>query len=82
MSRHRKPPALPPDETSAQLRARLRRFALASHHDATGGATIPFPSHVTVLAGPMRRVRGWRRDAISELPEASATADGSTEDSG
>jgi hypothetical protein len=60
MRKHRKPPARPADETSAQLRARLRRFALATRDDATraaGTATIPFPEQVTVLAGPLRRVR-------------------------
>jgi hypothetical protein len=60
MRKHRKPPVRPADETSAQLRARLRRFALATRDDATraaGTATIPFPEHVTVLAGPLRRVR-------------------------
>ncbi|NMM03541.1 hypothetical protein HHL24_37390 [Paraburkholderia sp. RP-4-7] len=44
MSRHRKPPAPPPDETSAQLRARLRRFALATRDDATGPPRFRFPS--------------------------------------
>jgi hypothetical protein len=46
MRKHRNPPALPADGTSAQLRARLWRFALASRDDATrasGTATIPFP---------------------------------------
>ncbi|MBB5502195.1 hypothetical protein [Paraburkholderia sp. MM5384-R2] len=60
MSRCSKRPALPPDETSGQLRARLRRFALATCDGATHAsstATIPFPEHVSVLAGPLRRVR-------------------------
>jgi hypothetical protein len=60
MRKHRKPPALPPEETSEELRARLRRFALATRDNATrapGTATIPFPEQVTVLAGPLRRVR-------------------------
>ncbi|CAB3801211.1 hypothetical protein LMG27177_04999 [Paraburkholderia fynbosensis] len=60
MSRRSKRPALPPDETCGQLRARLRRFALATCDDATRAsrtATIPFPEHVSVLAGPLRRVR-------------------------
>ncbi|MFM0303479.1 hypothetical protein PQQ99_25530 [Paraburkholderia sediminicola] len=80
MNRHRKPPALPPDETSAQLRARLRRFALATRDDATGAATIPFPEHVSVLAGPLRRSRRLRRDGIGGQPEAPATADGPTKE--
>lgn len=80
MSRPRKPPALPPEETSAQLRARLRRFALATHHVATGTATIPFPGHVTVLAGPLQRNRRLRRDGTGGQPEAPASADGPTEE--
>ena len=64
MSRHRKPPALPPDEPSAQLRVRLRCFALATSNDATGAATMPFPEHVTVLAGTLRRNRRLRRDGM------------------
>ncbi|MFM0100859.1 hypothetical protein PQQ87_35055 [Paraburkholderia nemoris] len=76
MSRHRKPPAPPPDETSAQLRARLRHFALATRDDATGAATIPFPEHVTVLAGPLRRNRRLRRGGIGGQPEAPASAAG------
>ena len=80
MTRHRKRPAPPPDETSAQLRARLRRFALATPDEATGAATMPFPEHVTVLAGPLRRIGRLHRDGISGQPEAPATADGPTED--
>ena len=80
MTRHRKPPALPPDETSAQLRAWLRRFALATRNDATGAATIPFPGHVTVLAGPLRWNLRLRRDGIGGQPEAPARADGPTEE--
>ncbi len=76
MSRHRKRPAPPPDETSAQLRARLRRFALATRDEAARAATIPFPEHVTVLAGPLRRNRRLRRDGIGGQPEAPATTDG------
>ncbi|MFM0046940.1 hypothetical protein [Paraburkholderia sediminicola] len=80
MSRHRKPPGQPPDETAAQLRARLWRFALATRDDATGAPTIPFPEHVTVLAGPLRRIRRLRQDGICGQPEAPATADGPPED--
>ncbi|WP_157025162.1 hypothetical protein [Paraburkholderia heleia] len=60
MGKHRTRAALSPDETSGQLRARLRRFALATRDDATRAArtaTIPFPEQVSVLAGPLRRVR-------------------------
>ncbi|SOF00977.1 hypothetical protein SAMN05446635_9057 [Burkholderia sp. OK233] len=80
MSRHRKPPAQPPDKTPAQLRARLRRFAPATRDEATGAATIPFPEHVTVLAGPLRRNLRLHRDGIGGQPEAPATADGPPED--
>ena len=80
MSRHRERPALPSDETSEQLRARLRRFALATRADALRVATIPFAEHVTVLAGPLRRVRRLRQDGINGQPKAPATADSPTED--
>lgn len=76
MSRHTKPPVQPPDETSAQLRARLRRFALHTRDEATGAATVPFPGHVTVLAGPRRRTRRLRRGGIGGQPEAPASAAG------
>lgn len=52
----RKRPALPPVETSEQLRARLRAFALATREDAMKPRKVPFPEHVTVLAGPLKRV--------------------------
>jgi hypothetical protein len=52
----RKRTALPPVETSEQLRARLRAFALATREDAMKPRKAPFPEHVTVLAGPLRRV--------------------------
>ncbi len=55
MTRHKRP-ALPPAETSEQLRARLRAFALATREQAMKRRTVPFPEHVTVLAGPLRRV--------------------------
>jgi len=47
--------ALPPAETSEQLRARLRRFATLTRADATRARSVPFPEDVTVLAGPLRR---------------------------
>jgi hypothetical protein len=82
MRKHRNPPALPPDGTSAQSRARLWRFALASRDDATrvsGTATIPIPGHGSVLAGPLQRSPRLHREEISGQPEASATADGRRE---
>ena len=51
----RKRPALPPAEPSEQLRARLQAFALATRDEAMKPRRLPFPEHVTVLAGPMRR---------------------------
>ncbi|GGC62912.1 hypothetical protein GCM10011400_58450 [Paraburkholderia caffeinilytica] len=44
-----------PDEPSEALRARLRRVAQATRDDARQAATVPFPAHVSVLAGPLRR---------------------------
>ncbi len=46
-----------PAETSEQLRARLRAFALLTREQAMRQSTIPFPEDVTVLAGPLRKVR-------------------------
>ncbi len=51
----RKRLALPPTETSEQLRARLRHFAVLTRSEATRSSDVPFPEHVTVLAGPLRR---------------------------
>ncbi len=51
----RKRLALPPTETSEQLRARLRHFAMLTRAEATRSSDVPFPEHVTVLAGPLRR---------------------------
>jgi hypothetical protein len=53
----RKRPALPPTETSEQLRARLQAFALATREEAMKPRQVPFPEHVAVLAGPIRRNR-------------------------
>lgn len=59
MSRRRRAIQLP-DETSDALHARLRRFVRATRDDVTGAVPIPFPAHVTVPAGPLRRIRGAR----------------------
>ena len=80
MSRHTKPPVQPPDETSAQLRARLRRFALATRDGALRVAVLTSAGHESVLAGPLRR--RLREDGASGRPEAPATADGPTEEGG
>ncbi|VVD33604.1 conserved protein of unknown function [Paraburkholderia dioscoreae] len=53
----RKRAALPPVETSEQLQVRLRAYALATRESAMKPRKVPFPEHVTVLAGPLRRVR-------------------------
>jgi hypothetical protein len=59
----RKHPAPLPDETSEELCARLRRFTGATREAARQSATVPFPEHVTVLAEPLRKVRGKSTDA-------------------
>lgn len=58
-----------PNETSAQLRARLRRFALATREEAMQPVTVPFPEHVSVLAGPLRI-----RKRKNESPDDSGQA--------
>lgn len=47
----------PPAETSEALRARLRAFARLTRKQAMRQSTVPFPEGVTVLAGPLRKVR-------------------------
>ncbi|MGF6506254.1 hypothetical protein [Paraburkholderia sp. 32] len=82
MSRRKRAIALP-DETSETLRARLRRFVRATRDDvtgATGAVPIPFPTHVTVLAGPLRRIRGAREHRMVSVPEVQAGLDARRED--
>ncbi|CAD6563129.1 hypothetical protein ACFQ3P_41885 [Paraburkholderia sabiae] len=56
--RKRRRQALPPYESSEQLEARLKAFALATREWAINAAKIPFPdNNISVLAGPTRRVR-------------------------
>lgn len=55
--KRRKRQTQPPDETSEELQARLRRFAVTTHEETMRPATVPFPEHVTVLAGALRKVR-------------------------
>lgn len=62
----RKQPALPPVETSKQLRARLRAFALATREEAMKPRKVPFPEHVMVLAGPLRRLHAKPSGSIDE----------------
>lgn len=64
MKRQKRPVPLA-RETSGELQARLRRFVLASRDQAMRSATVPFPEHVTGLAGPLRK-----RKAIAEPTEA------------
>jgi hypothetical protein len=47
----------PPAETSEELRARLRAFGELTRERAMRKSTVPFPEGVTVLAGPLRKVR-------------------------
>ncbi|WP_154671459.1 hypothetical protein [Paraburkholderia mimosarum] len=69
-----------PDETSSELQARLRRFALATREEALRPANVPFPEHVTVLAGPLRKVRRKPADAPAESGRNSNNGQGSDED--
>jgi HTH-like domain len=56
-AKQRRRDSLPPAETPEQLRVRLRAFVLATREDAMRPVNVPFPEHVTVLAGPLRRNR-------------------------
>lgn len=56
--RKRRRQSMPPYESSEQLRARLEAFALRTRERAIIAARIPFADdRITVLAGPIRRVR-------------------------
>ncbi len=62
MTRRRRPTPLP-RETSDELQDRLRKFALLTREQALRPATVPFPEHVTVLAGPLREVHARATEA-------------------
>ncbi|MGF6933467.1 hypothetical protein OKW41_002606 [Paraburkholderia sp. UCT70] len=79
MSRRKRAIELP-DETAEALRARLRRFVRATRDDVTGAVPIPFPTPVTVLAGPLRRIRGARDHRTVPGPEVRAGSDARRED--
>ncbi|HKR46602.1 MAG TPA: hypothetical protein VJU59_44240 [Paraburkholderia sp.] len=79
MKRRKRPSPLP-DETSSELQARLRRFALATREEALRPATVPFPEHVTVLAGPLRKVRTKTADARDESEQDCSSDQESDED--
>ncbi|MGF6851553.1 hypothetical protein [Paraburkholderia sp. CI3] len=79
MSRRKRAIELP-DETSEALRARLWRFVRATRDDVTGAVPIPFPAPVTVLAGPLRRIRGAREHRMVSVPEVRAESDARRED--
>jgi hypothetical protein len=55
--RKRRRQSLPPYESSEQMEARVKAFALATREWAINAAKIPFPDDITVLAGPLGRVR-------------------------
>lgn len=74
----RKRSGLPPVETSGQLRARLRRFAVATHDDSRPAGTPPFPENVTVLAGPLRRILGPSGVGSRALTDADSACEEST----
>ncbi|MCO4875600.1 hypothetical protein VOI32_00970 [Paraburkholderia caribensis] len=44
-------------ETSEELRARLRAFAILTREQAMRQSTVAFPEDVSVLAGPLQKVR-------------------------
>ncbi|MHB9835129.1 hypothetical protein Q8F57_009850 [Paraburkholderia terrae] len=48
---------IPPSETTEELTARLRAYAERTREQAMRQSTVPFPEGVTVLAGPLRKVR-------------------------
>lgn len=48
---------LPPSETTEELVARLRAYAERTREQAMRRLTVPAPEHVTVLAGPLRKMR-------------------------
>jgi hypothetical protein len=48
---------LPPSETTEELIARLRAYADRTREQAMRKPIVPFPEDVTVLAGPLRKVR-------------------------
>ncbi|WP_233873592.1 hypothetical protein [Paraburkholderia adhaesiva] len=79
MSRPRRPVPLP-DEPFEVLRARLWRFAQATRDEARQVATVPFPEHVSVLAGPLWRSRGERQDGRSHQSEKFTSAGVPVED--
>lgn len=50
----------PPVETTEELRTRLRAFAGFTREQALRQGAVSVPEDVTVLAGPLRRVRRRR----------------------
>jgi len=48
---------LPQAETREELIARLRAYGERAREQAMRQSTVPFPEDVTVLAGPLRKVR-------------------------
>lgn len=63
-----------PNETSEELRARLRRFALVTREEALHPATTPFPENVTALAGPLRKAQVKAFDAHDGAGQDSSNA--------
>ncbi|SOE87403.1 hypothetical protein SAMN05446935_8027 [Burkholderia sp. YR290] len=72
--RKRRRASLPPYESSEQLEARLRAYALATREWAIEAAKIPFPENISVLAGPLRRVEP--KKSKSDATDAPAAAQG------
>ena len=71
--RKRRRQSMPPYESSEQIEARMKAFALRTREWTINVARIPFPDHITVLAGPIRRVRP--KPATSDAPVASCEQD-------
>ncbi|MFM0122672.1 hypothetical protein P0D73_27890 [Paraburkholderia sp. RL18-101-BIB-B] len=66
---------MPPYESSEQIEARMKAFALRTREWFIEVARIPFPDdRITVLAGPLRR-RVRPKPATSDAPVASCEQD-------
>ncbi|MEA3086230.1 MAG: hypothetical protein QOC89_3927 [Paraburkholderia sp.] len=73
--RKRRRQAMPPYESSEQIEARMKAFALRTREWFIDLARIPFPDdRIAVLAGPLRR-RMRPKLATSDAPVASREQD-------
>lgn len=68
--------SLPGDETSEQLKARLKAFVQATRGRSTSAVGVPFPEDVSVLAGPLRkRLPAQLEKDQAKLAEESGNTD-------